>query len=210
MFALTIDQRGSRRSADAVPDLLQSLDAVPTVRGFERTVGDEVQALVADERVAVDVVVQVARTQAWWVGVGVGAVDEPLPDSVRAARGPALFAAREAVERADRATAGVALEVGEGGDREAGVDAETVLQLLGRLVADRSEAGQQAVDVLRRHTTQKAAAAELAITPQAMSARLRVARRDDEERLVALAARLLARAAADVGPTSGSGRAARS
>lgn len=194
MFALTLDQRRSRQTADGVPALLRRLDGTPTVRGFERTVGDEVQALVDDPVTAVDVVVLVARAQRWWVGVGVGDVETPLPTSVRAARGPALYAARTAVERAARCTAGVALDVGTGRDEAAGTDAETALQVLARLVADRSTDGQQAVDVLERHTTQRAAAQELGITPQAMSARLQVARRDDEQRLRDLAARLLARA----------------
>ncbi len=194
MFALTLDQRRSRQAADAVPGLLRTVAGTPTVRGFERTVGDEVQALVDDPVCAVDVVVLVARTQRWWIGVGVGDVERPLPTSVRAARGPALYAARTAVERASRCTAGVALDVGVGRDESAGVDAETTLQVLARLVADRSEDGQQAVDVLERHATQRTAAQELGITPQAMSARLQVARRDDEQRLRHLAARLLARA----------------
>jgi hypothetical protein len=168
MFALTLDQRRSRQAADAVPDLLRALDATPTVRGFERTVGDEVQALVDDPVAAVDVVVLVARTQRWWIGIGVGDVETPVPTSVRAARGPALYAARTAVERAARCPAGVALDVGTGRDEE--------------------------VDVLERHATQRAAAQELGITPQAMSARLQVARRDDEQRLRHLAARLLVRA----------------
>ena len=48
--------------------------------------------------------------------------------------------------------------------------------------------------MLERHATQRAAAQELGITPQAMSARLQVARRDDEQRLRHLAVRLLVRA----------------
>lgn len=199
MFALTIDQRGSRDGSDDVPALLDRLAAHATVRAFERTVGDEVQGLVAEPSTVVDVVVDVARTGRWWIGVGVGVVDDPLPPSVRAGRGPALFAAREAVERADRATAGVALAAGAGRDPEAAVDAETVLQVLARLVGDRSEEGHLAVDATRRLGTQRAAAAELGITPQALSARLQVARRHDEDRLRALGERLLARADDPVG-----------
>ncbi len=194
MYALTIDQRGSRLSDDGVPGLLDLLAGAETVRAFERTVGDEVQGLVSVPDVAVEVVTQVARTGRWWIGVGVGDVDSPTPPSVRAARGPALFAARIAVERAARCTAGVALEAGEGRDAQDALDAETVLQVLGRLVVDRSPDGQEAVDEVRRHATQRAAAEQLGITPQAMSARLQVARRDDEDRLRALAVRLLARA----------------
>lgn len=194
MFALTIDQRGSRLSDDGVPELLDLLAGTETVRAFERTVGDEVQGLVAAPDVAVEVVTKVARTGRWWIGVGVGEVESPTPSSVRAARGPALFAARVAVERAARCTAGVALEAGEGRDPRDAVDAETVLQVLGRVVADRSAEGQEAVDLVRRLDTQRAAAEQVGITPQAMSARLQAAHRDDEDRLRALAVRLLARA----------------
>ena len=45
MFVLTIDQRGSRRQADRVGQLLGSVAGVPVVRAFERTAGDEVQAV---------------------------------------------------------------------------------------------------------------------------------------------------------------------
>jgi hypothetical protein len=194
MFAVTIDQRGSRRADDGVPELLEVLAPADTVRDFERTVGDEVQALLTSPEAVADVVALVARGQGWWIGVGVGDVDRPVPASVRAARGPALFAARTAVERADRCTAGVAVDAGQGRSPEDALDAETALQTLARLVADRSVEGHEAVDVARRHRTQRAAAQSLGISPQALSARLQVARRDDEERLRSLAVRLLARA----------------
>ena len=47
VFVLTIDQRGSRRHGDRVPQLLAELAAyhertrTRPLRGFERTVGDE-------------------------------------------------------------------------------------------------------------------------------------------------------------------------
>lgn len=194
MFAMTIDQRDSRGGGDDVPELLEALADVDTVRAFERTVGDEVQALLADPAPVVEVTVRVAATGRWWIGVGVGDVDEPLPTSVRAARGPALFAAREAVERAGRATAGVAAAAGADRDDADVLDVETVLQALGHLVADRSPEGRAAVEAVRRHGTQREAAAHLGVTPQAVSARLQVARIGDEDRLRALAVRLLARA----------------
>ncbi|MCU1431900.1 MAG: hypothetical protein JWP95_1005, partial [Actinotalea sp.] len=50
MFVLTIDQQGSRRRGDQVEELLPYLsdalgDGPGVVRSFERTVGDEVQAV---------------------------------------------------------------------------------------------------------------------------------------------------------------------
>src|SRR3954471_4182415 len=90
---LTVDQRNSRRSADAVPALLDHLTgasrSVRTLRPFQRTAGDEVQAVLDDAEATVEVVALILRTGGWPVGLGVGPVDEPLPDDARAGRGPA-------------------------------------------------------------------------------------------------------------------------
>ena len=47
-LVLTVDQRGSRHAPDRVGDLLAALADVPTLLSFERTAGDEVQAVVTD------------------------------------------------------------------------------------------------------------------------------------------------------------------
>ena len=195
MFALTIDQRSSRRRADEVPDLLAALDEHALVRPFERTAGDEVQGLTDRAPVVVEILVEVARRGSWWVGVGVGEVEEDLPDSVRASRGPALVVARDAVERAKRSTAGVALAVADPRLSAAGEDAETAAQLLAQLVGSRSPEGHVAVAVMTGGLTQAEAAARLGISPQAMSRRLQVARWEDEKRLRRLTERLLDRLA---------------
>ncbi|KQY59632.1 hypothetical protein ASD11_08775 [Aeromicrobium sp. Root495] len=193
MFALTIDQRSSRRTADAVPELVAALNEHPLVRSFERTAGDEVQGLTDRPDVVVDILVELARRQTWWAGVGVGAVEDDLPDSVRASRGPALVAARDAVERAKHATAGVAVSGAEGLDASAVEDVETAAQALGLLVGARSLEGHQAVAAVAEGVTQSEAARRLGISPQAMSRRLQVARWDDEARLRRLVQRLLER-----------------
>lgn len=185
MLAITIDQRRSRTSVDAVPALLEDLDTYSLVRAFERTAGDEVQGLTDDASTAVDLVVDVASRRDWWVGVGVGPVDEPIPRSVRASRGPALVSARHAVERAHRQTVGIALE---GPDAR---HAETALLALVSIVADRTPEGREAVDAMAGVTTQKEAATTLGISAQAMSRRLRVARWEDERRMRDLAVHLI-------------------
>jgi len=52
MFVLTVDQQGSRRVGDRVDALLRELAPLAgrdgVVRAFERTVGDEVQAVLDD------------------------------------------------------------------------------------------------------------------------------------------------------------------
>ena len=135
MFVLTIDQKGSRRDRDRVPDLLKLLGNLPLDRPFERSVGDEVQGVTGDAAVAVEAALLALRDGNWSVGIGVGAVDTPLPASTREASGPAFVAAREAVDRAkktgDRSPLAVAGAPGA-------AEAEAVLVLIGRLIRDRS------------------------------------------------------------------------
>jgi hypothetical protein len=185
MWAMTIDQRRSRSTDDAVPALLRRLSAHEMVRAFERTAGDEVQGLSDQVETVIDIVVDVAGTRAWWVGVGAGPVEEPLPRSVRASRGPALILARQAVERAHKTPAGVALEGHEA------VHAETALLILAGIVSERTAEGHEAVGLVRQGLTQKDAATRLGITSQAMSQRLRAARWTDETRVRRLASYLM-------------------
>lgn len=193
MIAITADQRRSQQGEDSVPGLLTALETFELVRRFERTAGDEVQGLCDAPETAVDLVREIAQDGRWWVGVGMGEVERPIPKSVRASRGSALVAARAAVERATKAPAGVAVEAGAGLDPEAVRDVETALQQLARLVADRSAEGKEAVRAMQRFSTQVEAAQELHISAQAMSSRLSVARWGEEARLRELAIRLMSR-----------------
>ena len=43
------------------------------------------------------------REDAWNIGIGIGEVEEPLPESTRAGRGPAYLHARDAVTAAKSA-----------------------------------------------------------------------------------------------------------
>ena len=93
---MTVDQRRSRRDIDRVEDLLSDLDYA-LLRPFERTAGDEVQAVTDKPDVVVDVALDLLARGHWSVGIGIGPVQRPLPASTRAGRGPAFEAAREAV-----------------------------------------------------------------------------------------------------------------
>ena len=102
---VTADQRNSRRAADRVPAALSTLDAVAGDRlalPFERTAGDEIQGLAATGAAVVASIVALTRLDGWRIGIGVGAVDRPLPTSTRAARGDAYLAARTAISSARR------------------------------------------------------------------------------------------------------------
>jgi len=191
MYVLTVDQRGSRRDIDRVAPLLADLAERPLLRPFERTAGDEVQAVADDPATVVDLVLDLVRRGHWSIGVGVGVVEEPLPAQTRAGRGPAFEAARVAVERAKKAPAAVAVDAE---DPAAAQDADTALSLVALLVARRSPQGQAAVDLMQRGLTQAEAAAELGISKQAVSQRLSAAGWPAEVAGRRLATRLLGRA----------------
>lgn len=188
---VTIDQVNSRGSADLVPDLLERLAHVPTVRPFERTAGDEVQAVLGSTDAAVDVVLTCLRVGGWSVGIGVGPVEEPLPASTRAGRGDAFLLAREAVEAAKRLPQRVAVR---GADPRAAADAEALLTLLATVVERRTDAAWDAVDLLAAGMTMTEAAQKLGVSRQAVSQRLQAALWRQEQQAVPTAARLLAAA----------------
>lgn len=185
MFVMTIDQRRSRSGGDAVPGVLDLLKAESALRPFERTAGDEVQGLLDDPEAVVALTLALARTEGWSIGIGVGDVETPIADSVRASRGDAFVAARVAVDRAKSTPVHVAVE------GHNATHAETALLLLVDIVRRRSEAGWQAVEAMATSSTQAAAAATLGISAQAMHSRLRVAGYVEEQRGRDLAVHLL-------------------
>ncbi|SFU05689.1 MarR family transcriptional regulator [Arthrobacter sp. ov118] len=122
MYVLTIDQRGSTGDVDRVPALLAELSTLsaelPTAGHFERSVGDEIQGVVEGAGEVVEIALHALRSGRWYVGIGVGEVDLPLPASPREGSGPAFVAARAAVDRAKAAAAHVPLAVAGGVGRK--------------------------------------------------------------------------------------------
>lgn len=201
MIVLTVDQRGSRRHGDRVPAVLARLHERTRGRDgllvpFDRTVGDEVQAVLTDPTLAVDLALDLLRDGGWSVGIGLGPVDHPLPAASREASGPAFVHARDAVERAKTKGLAVPLAVDAGPDPEpadAARDAEAVLRLLGAVAARRTDAGWEAVDTLARvGGSQKDVARTLGVSDQAVSQRLRAGLWAEEVAARPAAARLLA------------------
>lgn len=191
MFVLTVDQRSSRQGDDAVPALLEMLNrefGEMLVLPFERTAGDEVQGLLAEPGDVATVLIAVLRREQWSIGIGVGDIDEPRPESVRAGRGDAYVYARDAVDRAKSAPYPVCVAAHASQEAER---AETACWLLAGIVLARSQAGWQAVDAMKSNRWQKSAATQLGITPQAMSRRLQVAGFVEEQRGTALVEYLL-------------------
>ncbi|SDB83170.1 hypothetical protein GA0111570_104101 [Raineyella antarctica] len=204
-FVVTADQRRSRRGADAVPAALDALAALPqqdVLLGFERTAGDEIQGLLSSAHAVVATLQVLLRQGQWRIGIGVGPVERPLPDSTRAARGGAYLAAREAIEAARGNPVGLAVrdsreDLPAEDPGRAGWQAETALLLWGYLLSRRSPEGWEVCDLLDRGLTNRAAAAGLGISPSAASQRAARAAYSEGRRGAALAAELLARAATE-------------
>lgn len=190
MFVITTDQRDSRTHADLVPaglGVIRAQGGTALALSPERTAGDEIQVAVEDAAALLSIVLELTRTGQWSVGVGVGAVESPLPDSVRAARGDAFVNAREAVERAKKASTRMAITATGGGS-----DAEALVRLLVDLRDRRTTEGWEIYDLLREGLTQREAAARLGISEGAVSLRVKSAGLRIEEAAVPALARVLA------------------
>jgi hypothetical protein len=192
-YVLTLDQIDSRRRPDAVPETVARLAAVNTLVGFTRTVGDEIQGVVADALSVVTAILDLMRTAQWHIGLGIGPVEEPLPDDTREARGLAFIAARSAVELAKREPTHVHV-VAAAPAEQFGHDAEVVLRLLATLRAKRSPAGWDAVDLVSTGASMAEAADRLGITRQAVGQRLQAAHWEIENETVPVLERMLDRA----------------
>lgn len=190
VFAVTADQRHSRRNADRVPEAIAMLEG--SLRGdvllpAERTAGDEIQLLLHHPSAVLAVVEELVRLGDWRIGIGLGGVESPLPRSTRSARGNTYLAARAAIERAHSTPAGLALEFHGprvGGNVSAGTygdgwkvtdgavrDAESALWLLQDLLRGRSAEGWQIVELLDEGISVGQAAQRLGISPSAASQR---------------------------------------
>jgi hypothetical protein len=174
MFVLTVDQRHSRRTTDRVEALLRDLASRgrELVRPFERTAGDEVQAVVARPDVVVDLALLLVRDRAWTVGIGVGEVDLPMPASTRAGSGPAFVHARAAVTTAKARSTGLAVV---GPVEVAARRAQTGLDLVAALLQRRTGPGVEAAALARQGLSQLEVARRLGVTKQAVSQRLQAA-----------------------------------
>ena len=122
---------------------------------------------------ALAIVVALARTGHWSIGLGVGAVRSPLPDAARKATGPAFIGAREAVDVAKRSEARFALRAPDAAER-AGI-VEPLMSMLLLIRSRRSEQGWEVADLMRAGHSQKDAAGILGISAAAVSQRLRAA-----------------------------------
>jgi hypothetical protein len=171
VVVLTVDQDGSREGFDQVPAALASLAAVPTRLAFERTVGDEFQGVLDDPAALVTALERLLRAGAWNIGLGVGAIETPLPDHARAGRGPAYIAARKAVTSAKNSPWHVrAVATGEDGSDDVRA-LESAVWLWAALLGRRTPRGWEVADLVDQGLTYDEAATRLSITQSAVSQR---------------------------------------
>lgn len=168
---LTVDQRASRSTPDAVPELLALLAHVPTALAFTRTAGDEVQGVLDDPDAVPAALEVLLRDGRWHVGAGLGEVEEPLPSAAPEARGSAFVAARRAVQAARTAPWHVRVV----GDDPSAEHLESALWLWASLLSRRSDKGWEVADLLDRGLSHEQAGAELGISQSAVSQRAQAA-----------------------------------
>lgn len=167
VLVLTVDQRGSRTSSDRVPAAVAALSGVPMLRPFEQTVGDEVQGVLDDPTALPTVVEMLLRENAWHVGIGVGDVESPLPESARSGRGPAYLRAREAVTAAKNSPWHLRVV----GDSPLARGLETTLWLWAAVLARRTSKGWEVADLVTEGLSYDEVARRLGISPSAVSQR---------------------------------------
>jgi hypothetical protein len=176
VVVLTVDQRGSSRQAapDRVPETLTALaelGGAGVLRSFERTAGDEFQGVLDDPHSLAAVVERLLREGVWNIGVGVAPVETPLPESTRAARGPAFVHARAAVTAAKSSPWHLRVN----GDDPQTRNLESVLWLWAALLARRTARGWEVADLVDIGLRYDEIAGRLGITQSAVSQRAQAA-----------------------------------
>ena len=170
VFALTVDRRGSRGDpgALAMTDHRDRFDAdLPRpVLGWQISAGDELQALYDTAQEVLTTVLALVDERDWHVGLGIGAVDTPLPDNVNEATGPAFVAAREAVT-ASKETGYPAVRGTDWASH-----AQAVLTLASAVRERRTRAAREATDLAEQGFTQQQIATTLGIAQSSVSRRL--------------------------------------
>lgn len=171
-IVVTVDQRGSRGAGDLVGAALEQLAGVPTLLAFERTAGDELQGVVDDPAALPLVLEPLLRAGAWSIGLGLGGIEEPLPDTARAGRGAAYLLAREAVEAAKRLPWHTCVR---GADEDLAHALESALWLWASVLDRRTTGGWEVADLLDQGLTYGDAADRLGVSQPAVSQRARAA-----------------------------------
>lgn len=173
-----LDRSRRREVQERLTDLLEELNddlQAAMLSRFTVTLGDEFQGLLARPSSIPEILWRLRRelpSLRLWTGVGFGGLDTQLRERAIGMDGPAFHNARQGMERAR--------DEGIHGGVFVGFDADDgVLTGLGRLLDHHrrsfTAAQLEAVDGVRSGRTQSDVAAELEVSPQAISKRLKTA-----------------------------------
>lgn len=187
LYVLTVDQRSSRTTADLVPEAIAAYGEGALLR-FERTAGDEIQAVYDDPAAVADVIEGLLRTEQWNIGLGIGEIESPLPDRAPAGRGPAYLHARNAVNRAKKSPGRICAV---GVDDYRAHQLETVLWLWATLLARRTDRGWEVADLVAEGLNHQAVAEQLDISQSAVTQRAGAANLAEGQRAKELVEQML-------------------
>jgi len=175
-----MDRRRSRDDEeDVVPTAAKALNRrfrSHLALRFSRTVGDELQAAAHEAGWIVDLILDVARSEEWWLGIGYGPYEEPLGRTARESRGPAFYRAREAVEAAKATAPGFAVVGPEGLDHF-----RDAMLLLVSIVRRRTARQHEAAVLYRQLQSMTAVARRLGLSPSSVTERLQGASVREEQ-----------------------------
>lgn len=194
MFVMTVDQRKSTGAEDLIPRLEKLTEeeaGIAFYRPFQRTAGDEAQAVFKDPQALLTLALRLSREGNWHLGLGAGAVNQPLPAHAREGSGEAYINARKAVERAKKSTGNIAYE---GPGETAGL-IEAGLQLIMDLEEERRASWQQVGELADAGYTQQEIAEKTGSYQSAVSRSLKQGRWYESRRLLKELAALLEREA---------------
>ncbi len=187
MLVITADQVRSREGMDLAGSTLDELNrrfGEQLLLPVDRNAGDEIQVIAPNGSIALEIILALARSGHWSIGLGAGAIRTPLPRATREASGTAFIAARNAIVRAKKRTTRFAVEELAGeeyGDTEANqtsataADAEALIDLLLTLRSRRTDEGWELFDGIASGLNQSEVARKLGISAQAVSSRAKIA-----------------------------------
>lgn len=180
MFVITADQIASRTRSDITSSTIERLQrehGAQLLLPPDRNAGDEIQMLSSDAETVLTIVLELTRTPEWSVGLGCGAVSEPLPKATREASGTAFYAARDAVTRAKKRNTRFALHRQADSDESSTIASpeESLIDLLLALRQRRTAPGWELYDLVAQGLNYKEAAAKLGISAPAASSRAKAA-----------------------------------
>ena len=183
MYALTVDRRSSRTEGAAL-DMAGSRDRLnqdfpEALLPWHLSAGDELQVLFEEAEPVIEAALALAETGRWHVGIGLGPVEQPLPDTVAEATGPCLVLARDAVDSAKKLSCRTAVRAPRSAARAAR-DADSLLALLSVMRQRRTDAAREAASYADQGMTQEQISQRLEIDQSSVSRRLRTAMWQEE------------------------------